>query len=98
MSNQTDITQFRTKKGIELEFDGIELKEDQTLKIKIEFASDENYCHQAEDNEEQEDEYDEEDEVNYPLFMKKLTPSKDLSLIVGSNTLPRTEAIRRLWS
>jgi len=30
-------------------------------------------------------------------FMKPLTPSDKLSLIVGSKPLPRTEVVKKLW-
>ena len=30
-------------------------------------------------------------------FMKPLTPSKQLSEIVGSKALPRTEVVKKLW-
>ena len=30
-------------------------------------------------------------------FMKPLTPSTDLAAIVGSNALPRTEVVKKLW-
>jgi chromatin remodeling complex protein RSC6 len=32
-----------------------------------------------------------------PAFMKALTPSPALAEIVGSNPLPRTEVVKRLW-
>jgi chromatin remodeling complex protein RSC6 len=30
-------------------------------------------------------------------FMKPLTPSDELSLIVGAKALPRTEVVKKLW-
>jgi chromatin remodeling complex protein RSC6 len=30
-------------------------------------------------------------------FMKPLTPSADLAAIVGSNPLPRTEVVKKMW-
>ena len=32
-----------------------------------------------------------------PAFMKPLKPSSDLAKIVGSSSLPRTEATKKLW-
>jgi len=32
-----------------------------------------------------------------PSFMKPLTPSADLAAIVGSNPLPRTEVVKKMW-
>ena len=32
-----------------------------------------------------------------PAFMKALKPSADLSKVVGSSPLPRTEATKKLW-
>ncbi len=32
-----------------------------------------------------------------PQFMKPLTPSADLAAIVGSNPLPRTEVVKKMW-
>ena len=32
-----------------------------------------------------------------PAFMKPLTPSSDLAVIVGSKPLPRTEVVKKLW-
>ena len=31
-------------------------------------------------------------------FMKELTPSADLAVIVGSKALPRTEVVKKLWA
>lgn len=33
-----------------------------------------------------------------PTFMKPLTPSAELSKVVGSNPLPRTEVVKKLWA
>ncbi len=30
-------------------------------------------------------------------FMKPLTPDTDLAAIVGSNPLPRTEVVKKMW-
>jgi chromatin remodeling complex protein RSC6 len=32
-----------------------------------------------------------------PAFMKALTPSPELAVIVGSQPLPRTEVTKRMW-
>ena len=32
-----------------------------------------------------------------PAFMRPLTPSGDLSAVVGSKPLPRTEAVKKIW-
>lgn len=32
-----------------------------------------------------------------PSFMKPLTPSAELAAIVGSNPLPRTEVVKKMW-
>lgn len=32
-----------------------------------------------------------------PKFMKPLTPSADLAAIVGSDPLPRTEVVKKMW-
>ena len=32
-----------------------------------------------------------------PKFMKPLTPSADLAAIVGSEPLPRTEVVKKMW-
>ena len=32
-----------------------------------------------------------------PAFMKALTPSAELALIVGDKALPRTEVVKKLW-
>ena len=31
-------------------------------------------------------------------FMKPLTPSPELAKVVGSNPLPRTEVVKKLWA
>ena len=31
-------------------------------------------------------------------FMKPLTPSTELSKVVGNNPLPRTEVVKKLWA
>jgi upstream activation factor subunit UAF30 len=31
-------------------------------------------------------------------FMKPLSPSKELAAIVGSNPLPRTEVVKKVWA
>ena len=31
-------------------------------------------------------------------FMKPLTPSNELSKVVGNNPLPRTEVVKKLWA
>jgi chromatin remodeling complex protein RSC6 len=31
-------------------------------------------------------------------FMKPLTPSSDLAVVVGSKPLPRTEVVKKLWA
>jgi upstream activation factor subunit UAF30 len=31
-------------------------------------------------------------------FMKALTPSADLAVVVGSKPLPRTEVVKKLWA
>lgn len=33
-----------------------------------------------------------------PAFMKALTPSPKLAAVVGSNPLPRTEVVKKLWA
>ncbi len=33
-----------------------------------------------------------------PAFMKPMTPSADLAVIVGSNAIPRTEITKRVWA
>lgn len=33
-----------------------------------------------------------------PSFMKALTPSPKLAAVVGSNPLPRTEVVKKLWA
>ncbi|MBX3040907.1 MAG: hypothetical protein KF789_09405 [Bdellovibrionaceae bacterium] len=33
-----------------------------------------------------------------PSFMKALTPSAKLAAVVGSNPLPRTEVVKKLWA
>jgi len=33
-----------------------------------------------------------------PAFMKPLTPSADLAVVVGSKALPRTEVVKKLWA
>lgn len=32
------------------------------------------------------------------IFMKPLTPSRELALIVGANPLPRTEVMKKVWA
>ena len=32
-----------------------------------------------------------------PAFMKPLTPSATLAAVVGSNPLPRTEVVKKMW-
>jgi upstream activation factor subunit UAF30 len=32
-----------------------------------------------------------------PAFMKPLTPSAALAAVVGSNALPRTEVVKKMW-
>ncbi|MDD2774286.1 MAG: SWIB/MDM2 domain-containing protein [Elusimicrobiales bacterium] len=32
-----------------------------------------------------------------PAFMKPLQPSEKLAAVVGSNPLPRTEVVKKLW-
>jgi upstream activation factor subunit UAF30 len=32
-----------------------------------------------------------------PAFMKALTPSAALAAVVGSNALPRTEVVKKMW-
>ncbi|MBN1809335.1 MAG: SWIB/MDM2 domain-containing protein [Planctomycetes bacterium] len=32
-----------------------------------------------------------------PAFMKPLTPSADLAAVIGSNPLPRTQAVKKMW-
>jgi chromatin remodeling complex protein RSC6 len=31
-------------------------------------------------------------------FMKELTPSSDLAVVVGNKPLPRTEVVKKLWA
>lgn len=33
-----------------------------------------------------------------PAFMKPLTPSKELSAVVGKEPLPRTEVVKKMWA
>ena len=33
-----------------------------------------------------------------PAFMKPLTPSKELSAVVGKEPLPRTEVVKKVWA
>ena len=33
-----------------------------------------------------------------PAFMKAMTPSEDLAVVVGSAAIPRTEVVKRLWA
>ncbi|HOX06993.1 MAG TPA: SWIB/MDM2 domain-containing protein [Planctomycetota bacterium] len=33
-----------------------------------------------------------------PAFMKALTPSADLAVVVGAKALPRTEVVKKLWA
>src|SRR5947209_6039004 len=33
-----------------------------------------------------------------PAFMKAMTPSADLAVVIGSTAIPRTEVVKRLWA
>ncbi len=33
-----------------------------------------------------------------PAFMKALTPSETLANVIGANALPRTEAVKKIWT
>lgn len=33
-----------------------------------------------------------------PAFMKPLTPSADLAVVVGSKAIPRTEVVKKIWA
>jgi upstream activation factor subunit UAF30 len=33
-----------------------------------------------------------------PAFMKALTPSATLAAVIGSNPMPRTEVVKKLWA